>query len=635
MPILPAIAPSDITTIAFSGGKAGKAGASALNLNATPAKAEKSFLTFPLASLPANSSVITATLKFTISKAWAGTKSITLTAIAEQWVSTTTKWSAQPAVRSADPYTSTAPTGWSSSGSGAAKTTITIDVTNHIKLATTGTQWFGWVLETTSTSQNIIYGKGSSGPTLTIEYATGPKQPTKLTPGSGSDPALIANDQPTLSTEGDLFFNGNSVQAIQVQISSAKTLGPSGDFHGTAGFIWDSTPKSTTTTSLALSSISGSPTAAANQTLWWTARLQSTGTNQWSPYGAPVAYTYKPQGTLAITNPPISPAVVSDSTPLITWTLTGQTQALRQVALYDPDDNFSLVWQSPIEPTSVQSLNIDPGYLVTNNKYYRVVVKVWDTFYNTRQDSYEGTNSSPAPPFVIMYRDFQYQLDAGTAPVTNLVATDNSPKPYITLTWSRSVTPDTFELVRDGEIIDYDLTPIEAHQSGTNYSWIDYFPSPGTPHSYEVRAKVGSNTSAANTVVYANNTTSMAWLADVENNIFIAISGETPVDPNLTEVGTTFSLLNSPYDVRITSALRGYSGSVSGGLCGECVGDGTTSEDLQDALLQLRATPGKRLHLSIGNISVPVVIYDVSTFPRYGPEFGHVYGVTFNWHQVA
>jgi hypothetical protein len=99
-------------------------------------------------------------------------------------------------------------------------------------------------------------------------------------------------------------------------------------------------------------------------------------------------------------------------------------------------------------------------------------------------------------------------------------------------------------------------------------------------------------------------------------------------------VGATHSPLNSQYNVRIVSSLHGYSGSVAGGLCGECIGDGTTSEDLQNKILQLRSQPGKRLYLSIGNIAVPVVIYDVSTKPRYGPSFGNIFDVSFNWHEV-
>jgi hypothetical protein len=75
---------------------------------------------------------------------------------------------------------------------------------------------------------------------------------------------------------------------------------------------------------------------------------------------------------------------------------------------------------------------------------------------------------------------------------------------------------------------------------------------------------------------------------------------------------------------------------VNGVLCGECLKDGTTSEDLQNLLLDMREeSPDVTFRLLIANVNIPVVIYDISTFPLYGARYGKSFGVTFNFHQVA
>jgi hypothetical protein len=584
--------------------------------------ANYAYLLFPI-SLPANATVASATLKFTLSRAWAAAgKSVDLHAITASWSPSVITWKTRPPVRTSDPMTR-------SFASSAVESVITIDVTDHIAKAASGTPWFGWQMRSTDTNSEKIYGKGTKQPTLTIEYYTGHKKPTNPRPGSGTETVQVASAQPDLQLDTNIFMGGYTSQAMRVQLSNSSARNASGAFTTP---VWSSPEVSDTDGVLVLSSLSGAPTASSGSGYWWIGALQGTD-GKWSPWSDPVKYIYRSHGSLTITNPAASPLnYVEDATPPLAWTFTGRTQTKYQYVIYDQATSLPLV-TSPVVVDTDSTITPPTDIVTQTNKNYVLEIRIWDEYTTQRQPVTENYVTKPA--FVSAQRTFTYQLNASVTPVANLVLTNYNPKPIVRLAWTRATEPDSFEIVRNGIVIATNLTGADANKSGTAYYWQDYFPPPTIPLTYEVRAKVNNVTSSANPTAQTVNTSALAWLADIEDDLFIAISGETPVEPILTEVGTTHQPLNSEFGVRIVSSLHGYSGSVAGGLCGECVGDGTTSEELQQQLLTLRDQPGKRLYLSIGNIAVPVVIFDVTTGPRYGPAFGNLYGVAFNWHEVA
>lgn len=598
-----------------------------------------SYALFPV-SIPAGASVVSATLRIRTKGAWVGTTDLKVTRLTKSWSPTTITWNNRPDLSVTPGVGDTVTV----THAGTADLYVNLDVTDHVKNMIAGTANYGWKIHTSSTGQNTLRGKytssSSSGstvytPRLTIEYAFGPNKPTGLAPGTSVSPySYISIGQPVLSATGtSLLQTGTSIDAVQVQLSNANTKNASGSFTSP---VFDYTDPNATTPQLRLSTIVGAPTATEGNGYWWTMRVLATD-GKWSPWADTVRYVKKAQGTLAITTPAAFPLdYVEDSTPPFSWLLTGKTQVKYQFLILDPAASNSVIYTSPVFPGAATVDHPPAGVISVNNKVYTFVIRTWDEFAVNRQDASTGLSiSTDAPVYATASRDFTYKLTTSVTPVNSLTVTDGSPYPYITLAWQRTLEPDGHEIVRDGEIIATDLSSADTHKSGTSYYWIDYFPPSSIPHSYQVRAIVNSQTSSPTAFGVATNDTTLAWLADIDEDLYIPIAGGEPVVANLTEVGTTFNILGSKYDVRIVSSLRGYSGSVAGVLCGECLGDGvTTSAMLQDRLLAIRDVPGKRLHLSVGNIAVPVVIYEVSTAPKYGPEYNKVYTVAFNFHEV-
>jgi hypothetical protein len=274
---------------------------------------------------------------------------------------------------------------------------------------------------------------------------------------------------------------------------------------------------------------------------------------------------------------------------------------------------------------------------------YKVKLKLFDT-ESTRVTGF--LDGVPDYNYVEIEREFTYQGSGAVSPVTDLVAENPEPYPWIDVTWKRAVEPDSFLILRDGLVVsdatgtgDGYLLPEELEFTAPDeYLFRDYTVGTefGVSHVYSVIANVGSADSTSNPTDEAEIEVGIAWLIDKANDIYVPIAGPEPVEMNLTEVGTTHSPLNSAFPVRITSSKKQYSGSVNGVLCGECLKDGTTSEDLQNLLLDMREeSPDVTFRLLIANVNIPVVIYDISTFPLYGARYGKSFGVTFNFHQVA
>jgi len=192
---------------------------------------------------------------------------------------------------------------------------------------------------------------------------------------------------------------------------------------------------------------------------------------------------------------------------------------------------------------------------------------------------------------------------------------------HVELTWSVVAEPDGFEIVRDGVIMETDLIPDLIRTGDRTYKYVDESTVSNTTHTWEVRSIVDDVTSASNPTTSRRVKTTLLWIYDKASKPLknlIPIAGEAPAEFTLFEKGETFEPLNGMTPVRITEALGGYRGSVTGTLCGECLNDGTTSQQLQDRILRVRKEVGRIFTLHLDNITIPVIIYNVNTFPKYG-----------------
>lgn len=352
-------------------------------------------------------------------------------------------------------------------------------------------------------------------------------------------------------------------------------------------------------------------------------------------------------------------AVVYSSTPTFTWVVTGGFQRYAEIIVMDPAlaESKREIWTSGRIDTQVQEISIPEKVVKTNGKPYTIVVRVEDEL--SREPTHN--NEEYFPVYAEDRLDFIYTLSSDvTGPLS--IQADMSGPIHVLLTWTVADEPDMFELLRDGEIVVTDLIPDSLRVGDRKYQIPDRGVVSNKTHVWEIRNIVDEKTSASNPTTSKTIKTGMLWLYATEtpsatNNTrtpsviipgstsstvnksvkyinLVPIAGEAPAEMALYEKGETFEPLNGNTPVRITEALGGYRGTVSGVLCGECLKDGTTSRDLQKRMLDIRSDIGAIYTLHLDNVTIPVIVYNVNTFPLYGARFGKSYGVTFEFFEV-
>ena len=335
-------------------------------------------------------------------------------------------------------------------------------------------------------------------------------------------------------------------------------------------------------------------------------------------------------------------SIVYNSTPEFSWTVTGGTQKYIEAVVEDPylPEEQREIWTSGRIDTDSQSISIPPGVITQTGKPYRFIIRMEDTLL--REPTYNSTDYFPV--YAEDSLNFIYYLDSSIPGPTSL--TTALPNPiHVELTWTVSDEPNFFEISRDGVIIASDLIPEDWRISDRTYKWRDWSTKMNSTSTWEVRSVVSENTSASNPTATRKVSTSLLWLsADsftaVNNGTFkeenlIAISGEAPAEFKFYEKSEIHEPLNAPSPVKIVDVLGGRQGSVSGILCGECVKDGkTTSAELEKRMQNFRNNPNNIFYLHLDNVTIPVILYNISTFPMYGARFGKSYGVTFDFFEV-
>lgn len=363
-------------------------------------------------------------------------------------------------------------------------------------------------------------------------------------------------------------------------------------------------------------------------------------------------------------------AVVKNSTPEFFWAVSDGSQDYREVLVIDPslpEDN-NIIWTSGRQDTDDLSIGIPEGVITKVGKVYRLVVRVEDS--DRRIPTYSG--GVYYPEYAEDSVDFIYTLDSSVAGISTITTDMNNPV-HAEITWTTDSEPDFFEISRNGVVIKTNMIPEDYKIGDRKYRYIDRRTQTNQINTWEVRSIVNEVTSAQNKYTSRKTSTTLLWLYTEGSDAvtttppdflgdyvlppghsggapftapaptttpavspkLIPIAGETPADFTLYEKGATFEPLNSSNPVRIVEALGGYRGKVNGVLCGECLNDGTTSQDLQTRLLEIRENVGSIYTLHLENITIPVIVYNINTYPLYGARFGKSYGVEFEFFEVV
>jgi hypothetical protein len=562
----------------------------------------RSLIWFPKPNIPLGAQVVSATLRLYQAGAEAGSHTVKLQKItALSWLISKVTWANKPTTTATGEVSVTL-------GAGAAGREWAFDVTAHIQAAVDGGVWSGWTL--VSTTDEYLYFHSAQAvdlkPVLEVVWSDAPEAPATMAPSSNR---AVSVAKPVLRFNFTDIVGNTALQAVQVQIDAANNF--------TSGIDFDSGTVVTSSPELDLSTTAYAGLAADAST-WWRARVQDAA-GVWSDWSASAQFQRKTKGTLAFTNPPVS-GLITEPTPPIIWSLTGRTQRAWQVFITPSTDN-TLVLHNTGKVSNTDTSYTLPAGVIKDDQSYNVHLRVWDTIDR------EGTPSDQAYTYTV--RTFTYDYDATVAPVTSLAVTDQSPVPAALLTWSRSTAPDSFVVRRNGVVVAANLDPAELSTGGTGYAYTDRGADPNKSVTWSVHAIVNGKTSTPNPTVSTTLRPVGIWLSDPARGIYVQLLDQDEGNWSMGEVATSYMPVGGSRAIRVTQALRGFEGNISGRIMTTSTG---TVDAKAAALWDLKETPGRSYVLTLSDLTIPVVIGNLVVQPLPLKEI--VKRVAFDFWQV-
>lgn len=574
----------------------------ALRLSAASGARNYAYVYFPR-PFPLGATITSAVLHLRQQSTLTGSRTVTARRVLQSWKVARLDWTPQPTVDTAVAASvaktaSTAGTSWD------------FDVTAAMQLVSDGAIWWGFRFETTDTNQHLFYSSQASTlkPTFSVTWTDAPEAPSTLTPSGGGAVGLT---KPVLRFDFTDYVGNTQLQAIRVQTNATNVwTAPSFD----SGTVLTTDPQldlSTTTF----------PAMTAGQVVYWRVQVQD-GAGVWSPWSLAASFSYQAKGTLTITNPSSGTPIVTEPTPPIIWTFTGRTQSAFQVYLQDASGN---TLHTSGKTTSTATSYTLPAKLIHDGLSYIVIVRVWDTV--DRRHAGDAI-------YVQASRTFTYTLSATVATVTGFAVTDLTPVPAAQLDWTRSTAPDYFSVHRADnggtyKTIATNLAPADLLVSGSSYRWVDRGADPQIPHLWSVRAVVNGVTSTANPSQTATLKPVGIWIQDPATGTAVQLMGSDNGSWVSGEDAEVYTPVGGSTVVRVTQGLRGFEGTITGDL----LSFGSTDVQTSVAnMYALKAIPGKTLWLTVQDMTIPVIIGNVSIAPVRGGEVRKQ--VSFDYWQV-
>lgn len=564
------------------------------------------------------------------------------------------------------------------------------NVTAQMQSVSNGDAWYGWRL--TGNFLPIVYFYGPTWPTsgvrpvLDVTWSEPSVKPTGLLPGGGravsiakpvvrstyvaaSGSTMLAGVRVQTSATSDFTapswdsgevlatapeldlatWTATRSTAIGTTLSSTAITAPAATFTtadlgasvtGTGiptGATISAVTSGTAATISAAATATGAPSVTIarafpglsdNQVIFWRMMLRD-GAGLWTVWSDPETFKRDIKGTLTVTNPSSGGLTVTDVTPPILWTFAGETQAAYQVSVQESFDPARAnvarpTWTSGKITSTATSFTLPENVLVATGRNYDLSVRIWDA------KPRESTPGDPA--YVEVLRTFSF-VTSSTVPATvALTVTADAIRPRVTLTWTRSVAPDAFNVLRNGRIIAAGLLPQDISTSATSYLWRDNTPSPQRNLVYTVQAvqnKVASSSNpTATTIVRSTGT----WLRDVTTGDEIAIGGRASRDWTMSEQTSVIEpIADGSPKVLITQSQGLLEGSVAGPLLGSALA-GFTDEGMRDTYLRMRNSAGRKFYLTSGDYTFAVVCR-AFTYAQRPLAADKIFDVSFEFYQ--
>ena len=614
-------------------------------------------------------------------EAWSGSVTLTIQRADSKWSVNKVKYGTRPGGIGATVSVT--------KSNAAAGTMWEFDVTALLQSVANGTPWYGFIITTNRSTAGSIYstqaGASSMRPAMIVQWNDPPDEPDDLIP---RDSLQVSVQRPILQydfndTNGDSDLAAQQIQfgastalldagtttwdsgeaattvpefntAIPISRSVASVVTnatttitfPSGainssDIGGTitgtgipAGATITAVPTATSATISAAATASGTITATVGRIWGGLANAASTAwrvrtkdqSGIWSVYSDAVLFGRTNKGTLTITAPTGS---ITEGSPVVSWTYTGQTQRAYQVAIALASDPNNWLWDSGKITSTSTSQSIPFGIIKDASLQYIIIVRVWDTVARV---------ATPDDP---MYAEaitaaLGITYDATVANVTSLSATSDPLLPVEHISFVDSTAPDSYQLQRSddgGTTWQYvkEVLPGEVNTGGTNYTIDDNGAAQYTAFTWRVlRVVAGKQGGPATIPMVSGQVRKLApFLTRKDGSDAVCFLNPQRNREFMDQQGVYQTQAGA---IVVTQDLGGSGGSVSGRFTADSM-PGVTAKQQYLRFKRLRQDTGQQMTLYIADEAFNVVAYNmqVDTLVDIG---GITYQASFDWVEV-
>ena len=342
-------------------------------------------------------------------------------------------------------------------------------------------------------------------------------------------------------------------------------------------------------------------------------------------------FTYDWTGTPFSSPSTLSGNYVEDTSPPVFWTFTGQTQKAYRASIFDKLDLRKPLWDTGKVTSGNTTLDTPDNLLKRTDRTYRLVVSIWD---DKLREKVGGV-----PIEVTQTVDFIYSPTSSVTSPTSLVATQQTPWPWVQLNFSRSTHPDSFTILRDNKVIENNLDPGEISMGGTDYWYIDRKVPPRQSFTYRVVANVNRCDSLPSNPSEVITSPGMTWMMnkDLSGPVALVKSASTP--GSVIEVThQTSQEIHQPLaggnPVLISQFVSGYQGKVEAVIADGII-SGLSAKTMIQSYDTWRTNPGVTVLLYMVDRVMEVVPYNMTYRPRAKSGNQVIFDVAFDFYEVV
>lgn len=540
----------------------------------------------------------------------AATRTIVARAIGSSWSAARVTPSTMPTIKTSPQGSITKTTAQSR------KNAWEIDVTTIIQAVADGAVWQGFRLHQNGASgTKWVSSRNSDGPArpkLIVEWSDAPHTPDGLSPSGGR---AVSTPKPLVRCNFTDLSGNRDLAGIQVRVFNTESAAVANTTPS-----WESGQVPTTIPHLDLSQTSF-PAVPQGAVRYWRVSVQD-GAGLWSGWSEYSSFTYQPNPTVTLLNPPGD--VVYEATPPILHSVSGGTQVQRIIRLFTANRSTEL-WSTGWETTTDTSTTVPRGIIQPGRDYYMLVAV---------RDGVSREWVPGAPHYGVVERVFSYKNDPSQSAPSNLQLHQWGETPSVHLTWERSTAPDAWEVHRDGLVIMSGIFPLEMLIDGetTKYEWTDPYPPARRDVTYTVHAIVNGKSSTGVPTTIKTRVKGI-WLMDwYKEYPPLIISGMDKGTWKLDDDSEVFQIKGSSQNVLMSGQLRGYSGTITGELLDRpSHHKDVSSQEMRDRALTMRGLQGRRWGLVLNDTALEVVVSKMNISPTPDDELS--YEISFEFHE--